>query len=158
MKPALIIALFLTSAVPFCWSGDKPGKKDAQRPAMGTPFALDRRSDASSAQNGKHVLTDEEMDQVCAGGVDATMTGNVLSFAGQTANGQVSGAGTVEVRTAAEQNATTGVLILQDSAQSGSKSFIGINAVNSQIQVLLNLNVNINSSVGNLSQTNLSGK
>jgi hypothetical protein len=113
---------------------------------------------ASSSSSKKHVLTDAEMDQVAAGGASAQMVGNVLSFAGQTANGAVSGTGTVEVRTAAEQNATSGVLILQDSAQSGSKSFIGINAVNSQIQVLLNLNVNINSSVGTLSQANLSGK
>src|SRR5690348_14607511 len=157
MKPAIIIALLLTLGVPFGWSGDKPGKKDAQKPATGGSFTANL-SDASSSRNGKHVLTDQEMDQVCAGGVDATMTGNVLSFAGQTANGQVSGAGTVEVRTAAEQNATSGVLILQDSAQSGSKSFIGINSVNSQIQVLLNLNVNINSTVGSLTQTNLSGK
>jgi hypothetical protein len=157
MKPATI-AFFLTLAVPFCWSGEKPGKKDAQTPATNTQVAGRGSTAASSAHNGKHLLTDEEMDQVCAGGVDATMTGNVLSFAGRTANGEVSGAGTVEVRTAAEQNATSGVLILQDSAQSGSKSFIGINAVNSQIQVLLNLNVNINSTVGTLSQTNLSGK
>ena len=157
MKPA-IIALLLTLAVPFCWSGEKPGKKDAQAPATDTQVTGDRPSVASSTQNGKHVLTDEEMDEVFAGGVDAKMTGNVLSFAGQTANRDVSGAGTVEVRTAAEQNATSGVLILKDSAQSGSKSFIGINSVNSQIQVLLNLNVNINSTVGTLSQTNLSGK
>jgi hypothetical protein len=157
MKPA-IIALILTLAVPFCWSGEKPEKKDARTPAMDTQSSQPRRSNSSSSQNGKHVLSDEEMDQVCAGGVDAKMTGNVLSFAGQTANGEVSGAGTVEVRTAAEQNATSGVLILEDSAQSGSKSFIGINSVNSQIQVLLNLNVNINSTVGSLTQTNLSGK
>ena len=52
---------------------------------------------------------------------------------------------------------TTGSLIIQDGAQSNLRSLININAVNSPVQVLLNLNVNINSSVGLLEQFNIQG-
>ena len=45
-------------------------------------------------------------------------------------------------------------LMLMDNAQSNLRSLININAVNSPIQVLLNLNINVNSSIGNLNQLN----
>lgn len=45
-------------------------------------------------------------------------------------------------------------LQLMDNAQSNLRSLININAVNSPIQVLLNLNINVNSSIGNLNQLN----
>lgn len=45
-------------------------------------------------------------------------------------------------------------LQLMDNAQSNLRSLININAVNSPIQVLLNLNININSNIGNLNQLN----
>lgn len=153
MKPTIIFLCFVLGA-PFCCSADKSGKKTEQSATAATPIA----KSMSAVQSRKRILTDEEMDQVSAGSATAQMNGNILSFAGQTANGNVSGSGTVEVKKAAEQNTTSGVLVLQDAAQSGSKSFIGINAVNSQIQVLVNLNININSSVGTLHQANLTGK
>lgn len=55
-------------------------------------------------------------------------------------------------------NQTTGSLTIQDSAQSNLRSLININAVNSPINVLLNLNININSQVGVLEQLNLQGR
>ena len=149
----IMILLCLALCVPLCWSADKSKEKSRCSPSAAVPI-----STSATLQCGKRVLSDEEMDEVSAGAATAQMNGNVLSFAGQTANGNVSGSGTVEVKNAAEQNATSGVLVLQDAAQSGSKSFIGINAVNSQIQVLVNLNININSSVGTLHQANLTGK
>ena len=54
-------------------------------------------------------------------------------------------------------NQTTGYLTIQDGAQSNLRSLININAVNSPVNVLLNLNININSQVGVLEQFNLQG-
>lgn len=55
-------------------------------------------------------------------------------------------------------NQTTGSLTIQDGAQSNLQSLININAVNSPVNVLLNLNININSQVGVLEQLNLQGR
>ena len=48
----------------------------------------------------------------------------------------------------------TSSLLLMGNAQSNLQSFININAVNSPIQVLLNLNINVNSTIGNINQLN----
>lgn len=48
----------------------------------------------------------------------------------------------------------TSSLQLMDNAQANLRSLININAVNSPIQILLNLNININSTIGNLNQLN----
>lgn len=48
----------------------------------------------------------------------------------------------------------TASLQLMDNAQSNLRSLININAVNSPIQILLNLNINVNSTIGNLNQLN----
>ena len=48
----------------------------------------------------------------------------------------------------------TSSLQLMDNAQSNLSSLININAVNSPIQILLNLNINVNSTIGNLNQLN----
>jgi hypothetical protein len=48
-----------------------------------------------------------------------------------------------------------GTLSLNGNAQQNLSSLVNINAVNSQVNVLLNLNVNINSTVGTLTQANL---
>ena len=45
-------------------------------------------------------------------------------------------------------------LQLMDNAQANLRSLININAVNSPIQVLMNLNINVNSNIGNLNQMN----
>ncbi|AHK80806.1 hypothetical protein M911_15825 [Ectothiorhodospira haloalkaliphila] len=47
------------------------------------------------------------------------------------------------------------LLILGDNAQQNLSSLININAVNSPVNVLLNLNVNIDSVVGQMQQINL---
>jgi hypothetical protein len=52
---------------------------------------------------------------------------------------------------------TIGYLALSDNAQSGLQSLVNINAVNSAVNVLLNLNVSIDSSVGAINQMNLNG-
>jgi hypothetical protein len=76
-----------------------------------------------------------------------------------TANGLVTGAGTLQVLTGPLTSTTNmGTLTLNGSAQQNLSSLVNINAVNSNINVLLNLNVNINSTVGTLTQTNMNGK
>jgi hypothetical protein len=49
-------------------------------------------------------------------------------------------------------------LTLNGGAQQNLSSLVNINAVNSNINVLLNLNVNMNSTVGTVMQSNLNGK
>jgi hypothetical protein len=51
-----------------------------------------------------------------------------------------------------------GTLSLNGNAQQNLSSLVNINAVNSKINVLLNLNVNINSTVSTLTQSNLNGR
>jgi hypothetical protein len=47
-----------------------------------------------------------------------------------------------------------GVLHLEGNAQSNLRALINTNAVNSPVQVLMNLNININSFINNLNQVN----
>ena len=56
----------------------------------------------------------------------------------------------------AELPPSAAILILRDNAQGNLRSLINVNAVNSLIQVLVNLNININSTVGSVQQINLS--
>ncbi|MEE8165599.1 MAG: hypothetical protein V3T64_08520, partial [Myxococcota bacterium] len=53
--------------------------------------------------------------------------------------------------------AMIGNLILSGQSQSNLRSLININAVNSEIQLLLNLHISIDSTVGTLNQFNLNG-
>ena len=111
------------------------------------------------AQAGRK-LSDEEMDQVTAGKVEIEITDDVLRFQFQNKGGgkrTVDGSGTLTIKK--DQLAVTlGSLMVKDNAQQNLKSLININAVNSQIQILLNLNVNINSQVGTVQQLNISGR
>jgi hypothetical protein len=107
-------------------------------------------------------LSDAAMDQVTAGAMTATLSDGVVKFQGAvpTKNGLVTGAGTLAVLTApltgTTQNQST--LTLNGGAQQSLSSLVNINAVNSNVNVLLNLTVNINSTVGTITQTNLTGK
>ena len=77
---------------------------------------------------------------------------------GNDAHGKrsVDGTGTIKLKKGAlPKNICS--LIIQDSAQGNLNALININAVNSQIQVLINLTVNIHSEVGSVRQINLSG-
>lgn len=111
-------------------------------------------------------MSDSAMDQVTAGstgstGVTATASNGVVNFAGQAAtpNGLVTSAGTLSMQTSPlSTSTTTGTLSINGSAQQGLSSLININAVNSQINVLMNLTINVNSTVGSILQSNLNGK
>lgn len=105
-------------------------------------------------------LSDAALDQVTAGGITAGLSGCVVHFQGQipTANGLVSSTGSLALQGTPIGTSTTGTLSLNGNAQQNLSSLVNINAVNSKINVLLNLNVNINSTVGTLTQSNLNGK
>lgn len=106
-------------------------------------------------------MSNDELEEVTGTGVDThfsssiTPTGTMdFAFDAQTKDGTpISGNGTLDVvkKTEIINNAT---LSLNDSAQENLQALVNVNAVNSAIQVLLNLNVNINSTVESLDQTN----
>jgi hypothetical protein len=118
---------------------------------------------AGVCQSKKKALDDSTLDRVTAAGVTTrVLPGGVINFTGEvpTVNGLVSGIGSLVVQPASSSTTTTttGTVNLGGNAQQNLSSLININAVNSTINVLLNLNVNINSTVGTILQNNLNGK
>jgi hypothetical protein len=113
-----------------------------------------------SQTNKPKPLSDSTLDNVTAAGVSASASNGVVKFEGQTPtpNGLVSSAGSLAVQNSPVAGTSIGSLTLNGNAQQNLSSLININAVNSKINVLLNLNVNINSTVGTIIQSNLNGK
>jgi hypothetical protein len=115
----------------------------------------------STARHTLQPLNDAAMDRITAAGVSASLSNGVVQFQGSasTANGLVSGAGTLQVLTGPLTSTTNmGTLTLNGNAQQNLSSLVNINAVNSNINVLLNLTVNMNSTIGSIVQSNLTGK
>jgi hypothetical protein len=115
----------------------------------------------SMARHTPQPLNDAAMDRITAAGVSASLSNGVVQFQGSasTANGLVSGAGTLQVLTGPLTSTTNmGTLTLNGNAQQNLSSLVNINAVNSNINVLLNLTVNMNSTIGSIVQSNLTGK
>jgi hypothetical protein len=114
----------------------------------------------SSTRHTGQPLNDAAMDRITAAGVTAGLSNGVVQFQGSapTANGLVTGAGTLQVLTGPLIGTNMSTLTLNGSAQQNLSSLVNINAVNSNINVLLNLNVNLNSTVGSIVQSNLNGK
>jgi hypothetical protein len=118
---------------------------------------------AGIAQSQKKALDDATLDRVTAAGVTTrVLPGGVINFSGAvpTANCLVQGIGSLVIQPVSNSTTTTttGTVNLGGNAQQNLSSLININAVNSTINVLLNLNVNINSTVGTILQSNLNGK
>ena len=105
-------------------------------------------------------MDDSTLNRVTAAGITANATNGVVNFQGETAtpNGLVSSVGSLAMSSGPNTGTTVGTLTLNGNAQQNLSSLININAVNSKINVLLNLNVNINSTVGTIIQTNINGK
>lgn len=115
---------------------------------------------AGPVQAKKHKLTDKQLDQVVAGGLSTQVLNHVANFNFQGpagSNQTVDAQGSVQVKKLAAGSQSAGSLLIQDSAQQNLHSLVNINAVNSKIQVLINMNVNINSKVGTFRQINLAG-
>ena len=100
-------------------------------------------------------LTDEQLHAVTAGSQDPTASSEAaltrIPFRYSSAKARVDGEVLVVPLALTQQTAT---LKLTDNAQSHLRSMININAVNSPIQILLNLNINVNSKIGNINQWN----
>ena len=108
---------------------------------------------------GMQELSENELDEITAGGISANIVDGVLQFqfAKETASGRyVEGSGTVS-QLAQPLSGGSSSILLRDNAQSNLSSFITVNAVNSVVQLLVNLNININSVIGTLGQSNTSG-
>ena len=107
---------------------------------------------------GAQVLSDEEMDQVTAGALSVGMSDGKFNFllgGDKSSRLSVEGSGTVATVTAPlPPGAPSSYIIIRDGAQSNLHSFSNVNAVNSKVQVMINLTVNINSTVGAIHQTN----
>jgi hypothetical protein len=105
-------------------------------------------------------LSDDALDKVTAGTIAANTSEGVVKFQGQTptANGLVSSSGSLAIQNGGVSNTTVGTLNINGNAQQNLSSLVNLNAVNSKINVLMNLNVNINSTVGTLTQSNLNGR
>ena len=105
-------------------------------------------------------LNDAALDRVTAGGFSAGLSNGVVTFQGSvpTNNGLVTGAGTLAVLTGPLTGTNQSTLTLNGGAQQNLSSLVNINAVDSNVNVLLNLTVNIGSTVGTITQTNLTGK
>jgi hypothetical protein len=98
----------------------------------------------------KYELTDSELNSVVGGGERRSEQDSESSFeySKTTQSGRlVEVDGSFKLIDPADVNMLTG-LLLSGSAQENLSSLININAVNSNINVLLNLNINIDSNVG----------
>ncbi len=106
-------------------------------------------------------LNDQELHAVTAGNSDAAHESvealSRIPFRFSNHKGEVDGEIFVMPMNTFNQY---GTLQLMDNAQSNLQSLINVNAVNSPVQILLNLNINVNSTIGNINQLNnlLSGK
>lgn len=105
------------------------------------------------------LMTEAELDQVTAGAASVTDLDELMTFEAvrTTQRGK-----TIKVDGSMKlveslPGITIGSLSLTDNAQSNLQSVININAVNSAVNVLLNLNVSIDSSVGEINQLNFNG-
>jgi hypothetical protein len=108
----------------------------------------------TSLAHAAEPLDDAALDAITAGAADETSGLLEFNIKHETASGRrIEVDGTLDVDHARSlQNAA---LLLQDSAQSNLQSLININAVQSAVNVLVNLNITIDSNVGEIRQLNL---
>ena len=101
------------------------------------------------------LLSDQQMEAITAGSNEPSSQNKEaltrIPFHYSGGKGQVDGEVVVLPMSTLNQTAT---LQLMDNAQSNLRSLINVNAVNSPIQILLNLNINVNSRINNLNQWN----
>ena len=101
-------------------------------------------------------LDDAQLDEITAGAA-AEDEQTVFEIVRNTRSGKtITADGSLKVLEATDL-LSAGQLTLTDYAQQNLRSVVNINAVNSNVNVLLNLNVTIDSTVGTVNQFNLSG-
>jgi hypothetical protein len=112
---------------------------------------------ASTSAFAAEPLTDEQLDAITAGADDSVLEEIVVHASRMTASGTaITADGTVGLRRPADDALGAADLLLRDSAQSDLQALINVNAVQSLVNVLVNLNINIDSHVGEVRQLNLS--
>lgn len=103
-------------------------------------------------------LSDQELDAITAGNFsvfEESFDLVRLDFLKHTVSGKkITGDLSFTVLRSVDE-INFGTLNLSDNAQSNLTSLVNINAVNSPVTVLLNLNINIDSQVGSINQINL---
>lgn len=110
---------------------------------------------------GFEELSDQRLNAVTAGSSDAAQESMAalsrIPFNYSSSKGRVEGE-VIVLPMASYYN--QGSMQLTDNAQSNLRSLINVNAVNSPVQILLNLTVNVNSTIGQINQLNnlLSGQ
>jgi hypothetical protein len=109
-----------------------------------------------AAADDKRLLSDAELDATTAGSVGINVQDEQIVFevVRKSASGRrVRADGSLRI-IEVPAGITVGNLILSDNAQQNLHSLININAVNSAVNVLLNLNITVDSSVGTVNQLN----
>lgn len=111
---------------------------------------------ALSPARAAEELDDEQLGQITAGSAASAYEEGRFRFDLQktTGKGTVIGAAGDASLNVGSASFNTGVLQLQDNAQGNLRALVSTNAVNSAVQVLINLNINIDSQVGVLNQVN----
>lgn len=101
-------------------------------------------------------LADEQLDAITAGMADDDVIEEIaVKAVHRTASGKlVTAEGTLAVQQIPASLANAD-LLLQDSAQGNLRALVNLNAVHSVVNVLVNLNINIDSHVAELRQINL---
>ena len=102
------------------------------------------------------LLSDDELGEITAGTASAVYDDGRLYFdlnktTGRGTRLEALGDLNFNVDTV---GINTGVLRLEDNAQGNLRALVNTNAVNSPVQVLINLNINVNSRVDVLNQVN----
>ena len=113
---------------------------------------------ASIAAADGRELSDAELDEVVAGTVPAEVQEELLHFNYVGAAGSKHTAeldGTLSVTGNPLPGVPTGLLVIDNGAQNNLRALVNLNAVNSEVTVLLNLNIVINSVVGEIRQINI---
>jgi len=110
---------------------------------------------ASVLADDKFELAEAELDRVTAGTQSGDPELLKFDFVRTTRSGKtIRGEGSLDILSKL-MSTSSSTIFLGDGAQGNLSSLININAINSQISVLLNLNINIDSSVGTLNQLNI---
>jgi hypothetical protein len=103
-------------------------------------------------------LSEDELGQVTAGAASADLVDGMLQFqyGREAGNGRyyIEASGSAAQLVEPLPGGAGSYLIVSDNAQSNLSSFITVNAVNSNVQLLINLNISIDSVVGTVGQSN----
>lgn len=100
------------------------------------------------------LLTDDMLGEITAGSASAVYEDGRLRFDLDKTTGRGTRIGAFGDVNFDVDAVNTGILRLEDDAQGNLRALVNTNAVNSPVQVLINLNINVNSRVDVLNQVN----